>query len=79
MKIYKDLYNKKEEKSNKMRYKKKMDELKIDEGIRDLIEKLWDHHYKTLFSCSGHSPHKEAYVMLKENTGDGWFEKNYLV
>jgi len=57
----------------------KMDELNIEEGIRELIRELWKHDYKTRYSCQGHPGEKNiipAYVIFQEGYGDGWFEKN---
>ncbi len=51
----------------------------IDEKIRDLIKQIWEHKYKTVFSCEGggnRSHSKHAYISLIEGTGDGWFESN---
>lgn len=53
----------------------RMDKLKIDKGIRPLIEQLWRHGYRTRFSCDGHREKEEVYVQFEES-GDGWFEKN---
>jgi len=49
-----------------------MDELRIDEGLRGLIGQLWEHGYKTVYSCAHDS---EAYIMFFDK-GDGWFEEN---
>ena len=49
-----------------------MDELKIDDGIRDLIRQLWKHCYVTTECCEGHE--REGFIIYKEGTGDGWFE-----
>lgn len=48
--------------------------LKIDKNIRELIGILWEHNYQTTQSCGGHGSF--AYLTIKENTGDGWFEEN---
>lgn len=52
-----------------------MKKLKIDKNIQELIEILWEHNYRTAQSCEGHNDNL-AYLTIKENTGDGWFEKN---
>ena len=49
--------------------------LNIDIGIRGLIGKLLDHGYQTKFSCNGHNG-KPGYVVVKDGTGDGWFDAN---
>ena len=49
-----------------------MDQLEIDGGIRNLVEQLWVHSYRTFDSCEGHD--FEAYVLCNE--GDSWFESD---
>ena len=65
-------------KKNKLRA---MENLDIDEGIRGLIGKLWNHGYRTLYSCEGHKCCDECekglgYVAYEKGTGDKWFETN---
>jgi hypothetical protein len=56
---------------------KAMDDLKVEDGIRDLIGKMWKHSYQTLYSCEGHySRDAWKYVCYKQGSGDGWFEEN---
>lgn len=52
---------------------KTMDELNIDEGIRDLVRQVWKHNYKTRYSCEGHNDN-EGYILLKG--GDKWLDEN---
>jgi hypothetical protein len=60
----------------KKNMQKTMDNLIIDNGIRDLIRQMWKHNYQTKYSCEGHSKFNSAYVMFNSDSGDGWFEKN---
>jgi hypothetical protein len=56
-----------------------MDSLDIDEEIRGLIKQLWNHSYRTLFSCKGQHSYlnvDQAYLVLFADSGDGWFEEN---
>jgi len=52
-----------------------MDRMEIDAGIRQLINLMWRHGYRTLYSCEGHGNHI-GYVCYLRGTGDSWFEKN---
>ena len=55
-----------------------MDRLDIDDGIRDIIGRLWKHGYRTFYSCQGGIGHSDdSYVTFFSGTGDGWFEKRY--
>ena len=56
-----------------VKYQQRMQELKIDQGLHDLIATMWDHNYETFYSCDGHGI-MEKYIVFKG--GDGWFEKN---
>jgi hypothetical protein len=60
----------------KKNMQKTMDNLVIDNGIRDLIRQMWKHNYKTKYSCKGHNKLKLAYIMFDSYSGDTWFEKN---
>jgi hypothetical protein len=59
---------------NKMPKQKVMDRLQIDFDMRHLIREMWQHGYRTLYSCRGHA--REGYVIFEECFGDGWFEEN---
>ena len=60
--------------------KRAMERMEIDEGIQNIVGKMWKHGYKTLHSCEGHdagvrdSEGTLRYVAYQDKSGDGWFE-----
>ena len=48
----------------------------IDKGIVDIIQYINQHlHYETLFSCEGHGPHDDAYLIFQCNWDDITYNK----
>jgi hypothetical protein len=58
-------------------YEEKMDRFEIDRNptLRRDIAYLWQHNYRTLFSCAGHIGEElNPYISYVKGTGDGSWE-----
>ena len=47
-----------------------MGRLDVDEGIQELVGKMWKHRYKTVYSCAGHDPIWENEAVYNEKSGE---------